>query len=111
MKLINRLWIFILVLVILSPLGLIMPEFLKSGSAWGEWGIDEIQSLIGYSPEGLKRSLAIWNPPIPDYAFKGWEKAGLDRLSLAYLFSAAVGVLAVIIFTFLVGKLLTKKSG
>ena len=37
MKTITKLWIFIAVLVILTPIGLVLPAYFKSGPAWGEW--------------------------------------------------------------------------
>ena len=77
MKLIIKCWIGIAVLIILSPLGLILPEHFKAGSAWGEWGIDGMQKLVGYVPGGLEKLSSLWNAPVPDYALKGWEEKGL----------------------------------
>ena len=109
MKLTTKLWIGIAVLIVLSPLGLILPEHFKAGSAWGEWGADEMQRLVGYVPGGLKKLSSLWNAPIPDYAFKGWEEKGLPHLSLAYIVSAAVGRAITVIAVLLVGKILAKK--
>ena len=55
MKIITKLWIGLGVLIILSPLGIILPEHFKAGSAWGEWGADEMQKLVGYIPQGLEK--------------------------------------------------------
>lgn len=110
MKLIVKLWIAIAVLIILSPLGLIFPEHFKAGSAWGEWGIDEIQKLVGYVPKGLEKLSSVWNAPLPDYAFKGWEEKGLLHLGLAYIISAAIGVLVVALTIILIGKFLAGKK-
>ncbi len=38
MKITTKFLIGIAVLIVLSPLGLILPEHFKAGSAWGEWG-------------------------------------------------------------------------
>ncbi|MCG2714219.1 MAG: PDGLE domain-containing protein [Candidatus Omnitrophica bacterium] len=102
-------FIFIGVLIILSPLGLLLPEHFKAGAAWGEWGIDEMQKLIGYIPKGLAKLSNLWSAPMPDYAFKGWEEKPLLSLSLAYIFSAAIGVLICVGLVFILGKFLTKK--
>lgn len=110
MKLSTKLWIGIAVLIVLSPLGLIIPGLFKAGSAWGEWGTDEIKELVGYVPKGLEKLSSLWNPPIPDYAFKGWEKKGLTHLSFAYIISAVVGVAIVVIVALLIGKILSKKG-
>jgi len=110
MKLITKFWIGIAVLIILSPLGLILPEHFKAGSAWGEWGADEMQKLVGYVPRGLEKLSRLWNAPIPDYAFKGWEEKGLSHLSLAYIVSAIVGIAVTAIAILFIGRMLTKKG-
>ena len=93
MKLTAKLWIGIGVLIILSPLGLLLPEYFKAGPAWGEWGGN-----------------GVWNALIPDYAFKGWEEKGLGHLSFAYIMSAAIGVLIVALLALIIGKILAKKG-
>ena len=110
MKLTTKFWIGIMVLIVLSPLGLILPEHFKAGSAWGEWGADEMQKLVGYVPKGLEKLSSLWNAPMPDYAFKGWEEKGLSHLSLAYIISAIVGIGIIVLVVLVIGKLLTKKG-
>jgi hypothetical protein len=109
MKLISKLWIGIVVLIVLSPLGLMLPEHFKSGSAWGEWGADEMHKLVGYVPRGLEKFSSLWNAPMPDYAFKGWEDKGLGHLSLAYSVSAGLGIIIVVIIIFLIARILIRK--
>ncbi len=77
MKITTKLWLGLVILIALSPLGLFLTEHFKAGAAWGEWGIDEIQKLVGYIPQGLAKLSNIWSAPFPDYAFKGWEEKGL----------------------------------
>jgi len=55
MKLINKLWVGMGILVLISPLGLLLPERFKAGDAWGEWGTDGIKELVGYIPQGLEK--------------------------------------------------------
>ena len=113
MKIISKLWILIGVLIVLSPLGLllglVLPEQFKAGAAWGEWGADKMRQLVGYIPKGLEKLSSIWNAPITDYAFKGWENKSLQALSLAYIVSALIGVLAVVCVVLLIAKILRKK--
>ena len=109
MKIISKLWIFIGALIVLSPLGLLLPEHFKAGSAWGEWGADEMINLVGYIPKGLERLSGLWSAPIPDYAFKGWGEKSLASLSLAYIFSAVIGILVCAGVVFILGKFLSKK--
>ena len=92
MKITRKLWVGLAILAILSPIGLILPEHFKAGSAWGEWGSGEMQKLAGYIPQGFERLSSFWNAPIPDYAFRGWEEKGLPHLSFAYIISAIMGV-------------------
>jgi hypothetical protein len=110
MKTITKLWILLTILVILSPLGLFLPEHFKAGAAWGEWGPEEIKELVGFIPKGLEKLASIWTAPMPDYAFKGWEEKGLRHLSLAYIISAVAGIAAVIALVYLMGKLISKKD-
>jgi hypothetical protein len=110
MKTSKKLWIGLGMLALLCPLGLIIPDLFKAGSAWGEWDSTEIQKIVGYVPEGLKRFSEIWKAPLPDYSFKGWEGKGLGSLSFAYIFSAILGAGLVALFAWLAGRLLSKKG-
>jgi len=110
MKIMTKLWIGLGVLAVLSPLGLLLPEKFKAGSAWGEWGTAEIGELMGYIPKGLDKLAGLWSAPIPDYAFKGWEEKPLFNLSLAYIFSALTGILLCVGAVFVLGKILSKKE-
>ena len=64
MKRYRRALIPLAVFFILCPLGL-----LASGTAWGEWGAEELEGLLGYVPQGLSK-LADVNPLafLPDYS-------------------------------------------
>ena len=110
MKTITKFWIGLAVLIILSPIGLILPEHFKAGSAWGEWGAEEMEKLVGYIPQGLAKLSGLWSAPMPDYAFKGWEEKGLPHLSFAYIISAVVGIAITVIAVLLIGRMLSKKG-
>ena len=110
MKTITKCWIGLGVLALLSPLGLLLPEHFKAGSAWGEWGADEFQKIIGYVPQGLQKLGDLWKAPLPDYAFKGWEEKGLTHLSFAYIVSAVLGVVVVASLAWLLAKVLAKRG-
>jgi hypothetical protein len=110
MKITTKLWIGLAVLIVLSPLGLIIPEYFKAGNAWGEWGAEEMKEMVGYIPQGLNKLAGLWNAPIPDYAFKSWAEKGLPRLSFAYIISAIVGIGITVGVVLLIGKVLVKKD-
>ena len=110
MKTSRKLWIWLGILIAASPLGLIIPEIFKSGSAWGEWSAEKIKDLTGYIPEGLKKLSEIWSAPLPDYGIKSWGNKGLFRSGTGYIISAVIGVSVVVISVFVIGKLLAKKD-
>lgn len=110
MKITTKLWIGIASLIILSPLGLLLPEYFKSGGAWGEWGTDAIKDLVGYIPQGLKKLSNFWSAPMPDYVFKGWEEKSLPHLSFAYIISAIGGIAIIVIVVSFIGRILAKKG-
>lgn len=110
MNTITKLWILIAILIILAPIGLVLPEYFKAGGAWGEWGIDEIKELAGYIPAGLKRLASLWSAPLPDYAFRNWEKKPLPVMSIAYIISAAAGILIIAGIMLIIGKFLARKE-
>ncbi|MEW6076120.1 MAG: PDGLE domain-containing protein [Candidatus Omnitrophota bacterium] len=111
MKTAVKLWLGLVILVVLSPLGLFLPEHFKAGDAWGEWGIDSIKKLVGYVPEGLEKLSSLWKAPIPDYALKGWEEKGLRHLSVSYIASAVLGIGVIIVAVLLIAKLLVNTKG
>ncbi len=110
MTLAKKLLIGLIVLIILSPLGLILPDRFKAGDAWGEWGPDELQKMIGYVPQGLAKLSELWKAPMPDYAFKGWEDKGLVHLSFAYIIAAIIGMAVISGIIILLGKIFVKNN-
>ena len=84
------------VLIAATPLGL-----LATGTAWGEWGSDEIAEIftngkvLGYTPSGLLKGWSL-ETIMPDYTLKGVNEVA------AYILSAVIGVaLLIIIFKLL----------
>jgi hypothetical protein len=110
MKATTKLWIGLAALVVLSPLGLILPAKLGAGSAWGEWSGDQMQRLVGYVPAGMSRLAGLWKAPMPDYALKGQGNAPLRVLSMSYILSAVFGVAVVVGVAILLGKALARRE-
>jgi cobalt/nickel transport system permease protein len=103
----QKLWLGLAILMILSPLGL-----LAAGTAWGEWAPEdfhdpavrqEIQSgsLNAAPPErgpsGLSELSSVWTAPIPDYA-PSWMQSEV----FGYIMSALVGTGLIILAFFLI---------
>jgi len=110
MKATTKLWIGLAALVVLSPLGLILPATFGAGSAWGEWSGEEMEKLVGYLPSGMARLADLWKAPMPDYALRGQEHAPLGALSLSYVVSGLLGVAAVVGLAILLGKALARRE-
>jgi cobalt/nickel transport system permease protein len=93
----GHLWVLLAALIAFVPLGLLF-----SGTPWGEWGRDEISSLIGFVPEGM-RSMPEWKGFFPGYSALWAEESGYR--AVFYVFSA-LGASAVIVFLiYLWGKI------
>ena len=110
MTLAKKLWIGIFLLIILAPVGLILPGYFKAGSAWGDWGADDIQKMVGYIPQGFKKLSQMWEAPLPDYTFKNWEGKGLPQQSLAYIASAVLGIAITAGIMFFLGRKLSTRN-
>ena len=122
MKITVKLWLGIAVLIVLSPLGLILPRYFKSTGAWLEvrpqcaqgkssapyWGQANIYPAAARTLEA--KSSGGWKAPFADYGFKGWEEKDLVHSSAAYIVSAIAGIGLIIIAVWLIGKMLAKKK-
>lgn len=78
------LWLMIAVMMVLTPIGI-----LATGTAWGEWSLEELgrhASLRDGLPAGLDRFATFWTAPFPDYA-----PAFVRSASLGYALSAMFG--------------------
>ena len=91
------------VLIVLTPLGL-----LTSGTAWGEWGGDELQKQLGYIPQGLAAMGDWWHSLLPDYSFSFAE--GQAMSAVGYLISAAVGIALISLLIVLTSRLILKTT-
>jgi cobalt/nickel transport protein len=110
MSTITKMWIGIVVLALLSPLGIILPDKLKAGSAWGEWGPDEIGKMLGFIPQGMNKISEIWHAPLPDYELKGWDQMGPGMQSLGYIISAVAGIAVTVAVVIFLGKIAVKND-
>jgi cobalt/nickel transport protein len=105
----KKLWIGIGVLMLLTPLGVILPKLFGAEGAWGEWGLDEIRKLAGFVPAGMKRLAETWKAPLPNYALPGQNK-GLAGESFGYVLMAVIGVALTAGLMYLLARLLVRKK-
>lgn len=77
-------------LIAATPLGL-----LATGDAWGEWGLEDLASMVGYEPAGMANGWE-WSSFMPDYA------VGSLPEWIGYIVSAVIGAgLLIVIFRLL----------
>jgi hypothetical protein len=91
-------------MAIISPIGLI-----AEGTAWGEWGAQDIEGLLGYVPQGMNRLGDFWQALFPDYTIALLGKSGGGQ-SIGYILSAIIGSLLVYGLTILLTKFLVRKN-
>lgn len=109
MRIYKKWMIFLGILIILSPLGLILPEYFGAGDAWGEWSIESVKEQISYEPEGMKKESALYQAPLPDY-HSGNENDNLTNKSATYILSAVIGVGIILLLTFGMNKWVKHKK-
>ena len=92
-------------LICLTPIGL-----LAKGTAWGEWGVSEINnvttggSALGYIPDGMKNGFKL-NSIMPDYAIGGLPNGA------GYILSAVAGVALLLIVFKIISSFKKKETG
>jgi len=105
----GKLIIGLAILVVLAPLGIIVPHFFNAGEAWGEWGTETIGKLVGYVPAGLKWTAHLWRAPVAGYGL-GPETASLAAKSAHYVLASLIGAALAVCVTYVLSKVLVKKK-
>jgi cobalt/nickel transport system permease protein len=94
-------WIGLIVLMLISPIGLLAP-----GTAWGEWGAEELTGMgLSSIPQGLAKLSTLWNAPLPDY-----DLPSMGNTTVAYVLSAVVGILITCLVVWLFSLLVIGKK-
>ena len=81
---------------------------LATGTAWGEWGVDEMATLVsggtqlGYTPSGMESGFEL-STLFPDYSMTGMPEW------TGYILSAVVGVALLVIFFKIISSLMKDK--
>jgi hypothetical protein len=96
----RKLWLALGAFILLSPLGLI-----ATGTAFGEWGLDQLPEKVGFVPAGLAKFADLWrHAPLPDYGVPGLD-ANFMQSAGGYILSALVGAVLVIAIVSLFSKI------
>lgn len=93
----RNLTIGLIMLIILTPLGL-----LATGDTFGEWSNKEIEERLGFVPSGFEHLSSLWGAPLPNYAVPG--EGPQHGSGMAYIFSAIIGVAVCGGLLYIVGK-------
>ncbi|HMK43006.1 MAG TPA: hypothetical protein VK445_02595 [Dissulfurispiraceae bacterium] len=99
----------LVIMALMSPLGIYLPQLFKSVDAWGEWSPEKLKELIGFVPAGLERLADLWKAPIPDYNAAG-EGASFGAQAFWYVASALAGIAIGGGIAFLLGRALRRRD-
>jgi len=102
----KKLWLGLVLMALLSPLGLVLPAVIAAVDAWGEWSSETLRLMLGYLPEGMALEADWWPAPLPDYNLGTAE--GSAGQALAYVASAHLGGLAVGLVGYGIWRLLVR---
>jgi cobalt/nickel transport system permease protein len=94
------LWGALGVVALATPIGL-----LASGTAWGEWGADELKELgLNFIPQGIEKFTGWWPAPLPDY--------GIPRMGvvIGYILCAFIGIVLIGFILWLLGRWLVRRN-
>jgi len=105
----KKLWIGLVVMAILSPLGIYLPRRFGAEEAWGEWDIETIRKMLGYVPEGMRKIADFWKAPAADYNFGG-KGSALSIQVLSYIISSLIGIAVGGVVLYLLSRVLMKKK-
>ena len=87
------LWIGLFGLIVAAPLGLLAP-----GTAWGEWGTQELSKMgLGSVPAGLEKLSGLWGAPLARYNLPALGNANLGYILSAFI---GIGITALIVWLF-----------
>ena len=105
----KKLIIGLIILGLLSPLGILIPYFFNTGDAWGEWGEEALEKMLGFIPDGMKKLSSLWKAPLADYSFFG-ESTSIINQVISYIFSAYLGFILIWFSVKLLSKFIVKND-
>ena len=108
-KLQKKILIFLIVLAVISPVGILLPMAFDANEAWGEWSAETVEKLIGYVPEGLQKYSDTYKAPIPDYTLNA-DDSSVTHQSFFYILSGIIGIAITFGVTVLISKFIIKNG-
>ncbi len=107
--LIKKIGLALIILLLLTPVGIILPKWLHAGDAWGEWPAAKVKKELGYVPEGMQKTSGIWKAPLPGYS-TGKDNNSVLSGSVYYIMSAFAGIGIITIATWSLVKIYKKNE-
>jgi prepilin signal peptidase PulO-like enzyme (type II secretory pathway) len=92
------------IMIMFTPLGM-----LSEGTAWGEWGTDELTGTLGYVPQGIEQAEAGWKAFLPDYSVPMLGEIANAEV-FGYILSALVGTALIYTIMLVFGKVLASNN-
>ncbi|MBF0458888.1 MAG: cobalamin biosynthesis protein [Nitrospirae bacterium] len=105
----RKLWMWLLVVALMVPLGIVVPERFGASGAWGEWSSATLSQMLGYLPEGLSRHTGIWSAPIGDYDIAAGVTSPLVK-SLSYMASGLIGAAIAGLIIYIISKAIYRSA-
>jgi cobalt/nickel transport system permease protein len=95
------LWVVLAVMIVIVPIGLLAP-----GTAWGEWGTEQLSGLgLAFIPQGMAKLSGLWSAPLP-----GYDLPALKNANLGYILSGITGTIVIGIVAWLFTMLVTARK-
>lgn len=92
------------IMILLTPMGLV-----AEGTAWGEWGTDELAEKLGYAPQGIEKAEEVWKAFFPDYSVPMLGEIANAEV-FGYILSALVGTALIYTIMLFFGKVLASNN-
>lgn len=98
----RRYWLVLGIMILLTPIGI-----WAEGTAWGEWGAEDLAGMLGFVPQGIGQVTEWWQSVFPDYRMN-FLGEGRTAESTGYIISAFIG--SILVYTAMLGyiKLMTR---
>jgi hypothetical protein len=106
-KLQKKILVILLLLCLMTPLGILLPGYFRTGDAWGEWSAHTVKELLGYVPKGLAKYSEAWKAPLPDYSINSRDTSVVHR-SGYYIVSGIFGATVTYIVMLIISRLIVK---
>jgi cobalt/nickel transport protein len=108
-KLQKKILIFLLIMCLITPIGILLPAFFNTGDAWGEWSAQTVKDLVGYVPQGLGKYSDIWKAPLPDYTINTADSSVVHQSGF-YIVSGIIGATVTYVVMLLISRLIVRNE-